>query len=127
MALAFTGPADNSKFAIASTETGYDVTDYKQRLEDPKFPKLNTNGTRIGFWSGFDESLAVTITGEVNGDLDSVPPIQLASAGAITVSNLFDMGVTAGGVYHDSSEVMQSRGPSIATFTTDATRLPNVA
>lgn len=127
MALGYTGTSDNSKFAVASTETGYDITEYKQRLEDPKFPKLNINGGRIGFWSGYDESLAITLTGEVNGDLDSVPPIQLATAGAITVSNLFDMGVTAGGVYHDSSEVTQSRGPGIATFTTDATRLPNVA
>lgn len=128
MALTYTGTADSSKFAIVSAEVGYDVTGWTQRLEDEKFYKKDRQGRDIGFWSGWNEGVSLTINGEVNGDLDAIPPVKLAATGSITVANMFDMDtVTGGALYHDSSEVGQTQGASIATFSANATRKPSIA
>lgn len=126
--LCYNGNTDDSKFAIFADETGYDITDYEQSLEDPKLYKISRQGRRTGFWDGYDESVTINIGGEVNGDLDSIPPVQLACTGAITVANIFDMDTVAtGGVYHDTSTITQARGPVLATFTTSATRIPGLS
>ena len=125
--ICYTGTATTGFIGVSSTETGFDIKGYRQRLDDPRVMKTDDEGTPIGFWSGHQKSISITIDGEVDTALASIPPVKLACTGAVTVANSFDMdSVTAGGLYHESSEVVQAEG-AIATFTANITRHPNIA
>jgi hypothetical protein len=112
---------------IAQAETSYDIKGYSQDVDDPRIYKTDDQGTNIGFWSGHQKMVNISIEGEVASALASIPTLVLAGAGTLTVANLFTMGtVSAGGVYHERSSVRQAEA-AIATFTTSATRHPNIA
>lgn len=125
--ICYTGTATTGFVGISTTETNYDIKGYRQALSDPRIEKTDDEGTVIGFWSGHQKMITISIDGEVNSALDSIPPVKLACTGAVTVANSFDMdSVIAGGIYHESSEVSQTEA-AIAAFSATLTRQPSVA
>ena len=128
--IAYTGTATSTPSpGIATTETSFDIKGYTQDVEDPRIYKTDDEGTSIGFWSGHQAMVNVTIEGEVASALASIPTVTLAAAGAITVSNWFDMGTitdTTADVMHERSTVRQSEAVT-ATFTTNATLHPQIS
>lgn len=125
--ICYTGTATSGFIGIAATETGFDIKSYRQSLSDPRVEKTDDEGTTVGFWSGHQKMISITIDGEIDTALDVIPPVKLACSGVVVVANSFDMDtVTAGGIYHESSDVTQSEG-AIANFSANLTRHPSVA
>ena len=124
--ICYVGTATSANRGIATSETDFNITSFRQSWQDPKTYFEDEDQTKIGFWAGYDKSVSVSVEGEITTSLTAIP-VQLACAGTVTCANLISgYGITSGGLYLDDFEVNLSRG-AINSFSFNATQHPNIA